>query len=854
MSSFKDIFLSKCIQSLRAKGLDNEQYRSRLKTEIKEVDNQDEYKYFIEAYNSNYKFEKNENNLLVAYLLGLCDDFDISQPPTFVQGDFPDVDVDYLPIVRDYLKNNWSKQQFTEANVCAIGNYTTFGIKSSLIDMARVFDKDRQEILALTTKLGLKDEDGKDLTFEKALEEFPELNKYCEVNPDVANAAKNLVSRNRGMGMHAGGLIISSKALDELVPLVRGKDGAAASAFVEGLHGTDLGPLGLVKFDLLVVDALYKIALACKAIKDRHGLKTICADISGDDWSDTVYLNDPKALSLAARGELRCVFQFDSSGIRDLAKRCNVSCFDDLVALSALYRPGPMQMSMHDAYINRKNGDEEYDLPELLKPILGNTYAVIAYQEQLMKILNKVGDIPLTHCEKARKAISKKKEKDFLPYKEAFLANGQKNLGWQPEKLQELWDQIVSFAGYGFNKSHAVAYTYLTSRMLWLKAHYPLEFFWAVMKCEGKFEKIKDIKIEAQKYGIKVNKVNINRSKVDFDIVGDEVFMGFSNIKGIGEEVATEIVSKQPYTSFEDFLARYGTETTVLKPLIGLGLFGGDRALLHEYLEYYKDQIKKREDRGKRFIKSKEKITQEMAFLLPDHVSAEEILKATESLRDGSKGEFTELMQTRGIVVDTDQAFKVFKKYKKAVDGYKQKTSEDVILPLSEFKFTGDLDDKYKTLYSEIPQLAEEMYYGFAWDHLLEYSPDYQGGLTFASLEDSGVFDAAYVECQVVAAPKERTSKKNTVYYTVDVEDSNGEKQTITVWSDDYKKFQEEFEYWEGTRKGSCMQLKVAPPGPGFKSYTMFSPPKQVKHKIIPKEKEDDDRLLIMRRPILKIE
>jgi DNA polymerase III alpha subunit len=847
----KELLIEICVKSLREKGLDDENHRNRLKTEIKEIDNQDEFKYFLELYHTSTRFPTNENNLLVAFLLGLCSDFDIKTEPKYLVGDWPDVDQDYLPLVRDYLKNTWAQEAFGADRVCAIGNYTTFGIKSSLIDMARVFDKDRQEILALTTKLGLKDEDGKDLTFDKALEEFPELKKYCDENPDVAQSAKNLVGRNRGMGMHAGGLIISSKSLDELVPLVRGKDGVAASAFVEGLHGTDLGPLGLVKFDLLVVDALHKIALACKAIKDRHGLKAICADSSNEDWSDTSYLNDPDALAMAARGELRCVFQFDSAGIRDLAKRCNVDSFDELVLLSSIYRPGPMGVGMHDAYIARKHGEEEYEIHNLLKPILGKTKGIIVFQEQLMQVLNKVGDIPLAHCEKARKAISKKKEKDFLVYKEAFLVNGQKNLGWTLDEVQRLWDQILTWAGYGFNKSHAVAYTYLTSRMLWLKAHHPLEFFWAVMKCEGKFEKIKDIKIEAQKYGVKINRVNLNKSRIEFAIVGEEIYMGLANIKGIGGEVAAAIVANQPYNSFEDFLVKYGTETTVLKPLIGLGIFGDDRAALHEYLEYYKSQIKKREDRLKRFNKSKEKTVQEMAFLLPDALPAQEFMDwLLDVYKDEDKKAFVSLVQSKGVN-NIDQVFKVFSKYRKALESHATKVAEDVLVPLSEFKPTGELEAKYEKIYGDIIQVAEEIYYGFAWDHLLEYSPDYQGGMTFAAARDIGVDEPRYVECQIVAKPKKKISKKDTPYYVVDVEDANGEKQSITVWSDDYNRFKEEFEFWDGTKKGHCIQLKISPPSPGFKTYTMYSPPRMVKHKFIPKDKQFDDRLGVMRRPIL---
>lgn len=619
MADVKDVVLSACVKALREQNLDNEQFRNRLKAEIKEIDVQMEYEYFYDLYKKKAKFAQNENNLLVAKLLGLVDDFDIEKESTFIQGEFPDVDIDYLPMVRDYIKNVWAPKQFGIENVCAIGNYTTFGIKSSLIDMARVHGRSRQEILDLTTKIGLKDDDGKTFTWQKALEQYPDLKNYCEANPDVADSASRLMNRNRGSGMHAGGLIISNQRIDSLVPLIRGKDGVHASAFVEGLSGTDLGPLGLIKFDLLVITNLVQIAKACKIIKDRHGITSICALPGKSDWSDTSYLEDPESLKLANDGKLKCIFQFDSEGIREMVRKGGVTCFEDIVAFAALYRPGPLGMKMDERFIERKRGRESYTLHPVLQPILGNTYGVLVYQEQIMKILRAVGLIPDIHCEIVRKAISKKKVKIFARYKEMFIKNGQAILGWTFEQVNDLWNQIEAFAEYGFNKAHSVAYAYISSRLLWLKAHYPLEFFTAILSCEKDHDKIKEYKHEAESMGIKLERIKINQSKVRFDIDGDTIYMGFANIKGIGDEVAERIVQYQPYKNFEDFLDRFGTDAKVLKPLIALRTFDDAEPLkLYEYYEYYKQEVKKKEERNKRNLATLQKYREEFLYLVPE--------------------------------------------------------------------------------------------------------------------------------------------------------------------------------------------------------------------------------------------
>ena len=235
-NSMPEQLMKLCAKGFQMKGLGDE-YAAQLKEEMREVAAQDAENYFLSLYEKGVKYPYNQNNLLTPYLLGIVPDFNISNPPEADFGDYPDVDLDYIAVIRDYLKHEWAPKTFGHENVCSIGNYTTFGIKSAFIDMARVFGCDRDEILSLTTKLGLKDEDGKELTFDKALEEHPELNAYCERNPDVADAVQHCLHRNRGMGVHAGGLIISNKRLDALVPLVRGKDDTPVSAWVEGLRG-----------------------------------------------------------------------------------------------------------------------------------------------------------------------------------------------------------------------------------------------------------------------------------------------------------------------------------------------------------------------------------------------------------------------------------------------------------------------------------------------------------------------------------------------------------------------------------------------------------------------------------------
>lgn len=456
--------LKLCVSSLEKKGLSEDQrYKDRLKKELKEIDAQGEHEYLLNLQN---QFQSkglilpyNQHNLLVYYLLDLCKDFDIEKEYAWSQGEFPDIDIDYLKDVRDYIKRTWAAENFGQDKICEIGTYGTSGIKSAILDMARVHDAEKDRIQSITTKMSDKDEEGHDLEWEKALEIYPEFKSYCEDHPEVASAAEALLDRIRTGGVHAGGLIVSDRRLDGFVPLeVRmvnkeNPNGVICSAWTEGLNRQDLGPVGLIKFDLLVISNLMQIALACNLIKKRHGIKKICAAPNQWDFSDLSYLNDPESLAMADKGDLKCIFQFDSEGIRNLVKRGGVSSFDDLAAYSAIYRPGPLNMSMDVHYCKRKRGEESYEIHPLMQKSLAKTYGILVYQEQIMDILRVVGEIPDMHTEKVRKAISKKKVKDFIKYKEVFIKNGQKNLGESEEYVENLWQTIESFSEYGFNKT-----------------------------------------------------------------------------------------------------------------------------------------------------------------------------------------------------------------------------------------------------------------------------------------------------------------------------------------------------------------------------------------------------------------
>lgn len=921
-------------------------YKDRLKKELKEIDAQAKHEYYVELYDKfqaeNLVFPKNEHNNLVDYALGLADEFDIESPSAFNQGESPDIDIDYLRPVRDYLKRDWAPKRFGRDSVCEIGTYGTSGIKGALLDIARVYSKDHNEIQAITKGIQdkIQDDDGEThemewwrifeiasfaispkkhadalrlelerrvknketIDYEEIYHEqkarvlesegrintdspYVQLAEYCERNPEVASAAKTVLERNRSGGVHAGGLVVSSVPLSSFVPLeVRlvnkeNPSGIICTAWTEGLNRQDLGPVGLIKFDLLVINNLMQIALATHLIKERHGLERICALPGKWDWSDLSYLNDPKALEMANRADLKCIFQFDGEGIQKLVKRGGVTSFDDLAAYSALYRPGPLNMGMDVKYCRRKKWALNHDDPDgepfnihpVMEKSLGVTYGILAYQEQVMDILRLVGLIPDMLTEKVRKAISKKKIAEFTPYKTMFMENGQKTLGVNKEFVEDLWAQIESFAEYGFNRSHAYAYTYISSRLLWLKAHYPLEFYTAVLMCESDTDKFREYKLDAKYHGINVCPVNINKSKANFHIEDNSIYFGFANIKGIGEAIANKIVEGQPYTNFEDFLQRFGTEAAVLKPLVALKVFDEpqDRITLRKYSEFYKKQSAGRKARQTRYLASLDQKAKEMREMLLTEISEndpdfERLCEFTEAGRELRESRFEGVMRgvpqtLRGVERIKSVKFSkllnaIADKRDSSVRNFEMKEREDDVDPITLSTFNGQnikLDPKEEELLSDYlvvngersyPE-AERLYYGFQWTHVLESCDDYKGETIDAFLdqaENQGLSEGP-IEVLIKNVVK-RKSKKDVVFYSIDIEDANSKTMKVNVWQDDYERFKEEFV------AGALLRIRVRPPSGGFNTLTFVSYPKH-KKKFMP-SKDLDERVVVLRSPV----
>ena len=431
MEDSRDRLLKICVKGLGIRGLDDQASRDRLRAEIKEIDNQAEHDYFLDLYDKNAKFGKNENNLIVPYLMGLTDEFDLSKEAKHIQGEFPDIDVDYLPVVQEYLRNQWCPATFGRDKVVNIGNYGTFGIKSALLDMARVHGADYQEIQTITKNLVDKDEEGRPLSWDKALEATPELAAYCERNPEIADAASRLIDRNRGRGKHAGGTVVSSIKIDDLVPVMIDTDGNPVSGWTEGLHEQDLQPVGLIKFDVLAVKDLLRIAHCCNLVKQRHPeIKGISVREGGSDWTDTSYLNDPKALELANRAETRGIFQFDGEGMRKLIKSGGVDRFEDLVAYSALFRPGPLNCVQENTLVNTDSGYKEI---KKLKPGL-DKIAYVDVNKQIRHTdkfaLIKTGVKKLVKVTtKSGKIIICSPDHKILTEKHGFLEAGKLKIG-----------------------------------------------------------------------------------------------------------------------------------------------------------------------------------------------------------------------------------------------------------------------------------------------------------------------------------------------------------------------------------------------------------------------------------------
>jgi len=463
----------------------------------------------------------------------------------------PDIDMDFCQARRqeilDYVINKYGR-----VNVAQIITFGKLQAKGVIRDVARVLDMPYSQADAMA-KL-IPDELGINLTDSYAKE--PKIKELCESNPlakrtwDYALALEGL---NRNAGTHAAGVVISNEPLWKKTPIFKptGQDTLATQ-----YNGKYVEDVDLIKFDFLGLKTLTVIEEALQLVEKRHGKRI---DFIKED------INDRGVYDYISTGDTLGLFQIESAGMQDLAKKLKPSGFEDIIAMLALYRPGPMESGMLDDFVERKHGRAEitYMFPEL-EPILKPTYGVIVYQEQVMQIVQTIGGFSLGGADLVRRAMGKKIKEEMDRLKEEFAIGAEKK-GFDKAKARELFDLIVKFAGYGFNKSHSAAYAMITFYTSFLKYYYPTEFMAAILTLEkNNTDKVVKYVDELKRLNITLRPPNINRSDLVFqadEIDGEKiVFFGMGAIKGAGDVAINSIIQTRneggEFKDMSDFVSR----------------------------------------------------------------------------------------------------------------------------------------------------------------------------------------------------------------------------------------------------------------------------------------------------------
>ena len=446
----------------------------------------------------------------------------------------PDIDIDFCKERRGEIIR-YVKEKYGEANVAQIGTFGTLAARAAIRDVGRALGiplpRVNQVIKMVPEKLGI--------TLDKALAESDELKATYDSDGEVRellDLARKIEGLARNVGTHAAAVVIADRPLTEYVPLgkVTGK-----TDIITQWSMNDVEAAGLLKMDFLGLRNLTILSKAVEIIEQTRGKKVDPHQFP---------LDDPETFQLLQRGETKGIFQLESGGIRDLLQKMKPDHFGDIIATNALYRPGPLEGGMVQQYIDVKHGRKKADYQHpVLEAVLTETHGVMVYQEQVMRILNRLGNIPLAAAYTCIKAISKKKEAIIAANYEQFIEGAVAN-GFDKKKANDLWEMILKFAGYGFNKSHSTAYALIAYQTAYLKTHYPVEFMAALLSGDipGRNFSRKDSLVEhledCRKREIEVVPPDVNHSDTDFSVVEGRVHFGLSAIKGCGGGAAEAVV------------------------------------------------------------------------------------------------------------------------------------------------------------------------------------------------------------------------------------------------------------------------------------------------------------------------
>ncbi len=468
----------------------------------------------------------------------------------------PDIDVDFCQERRGEVIE-YVTQKYGKDNVAQVATFGKLLAKGVILDVGRVLGMPLQDTIAMNKlipdELGITLREHKSKTGDEmvpgAWELEPKLRELVASNPlaqQVWNYACELEGLNRNTGKHAAGVVISNEELWKKSPIFVDKNGDYVTQYSKDF----LEDVDLIKFDFLGLKTLDVIDKTLKQIERRHGEKL--------DW-EKVGFCDAKTYESIQTGNTLGIFQIESAGMMALAANLKPDCFEDLIAMIALYRPGPMDL-LPD-FIDIKHGKKEMVFAfKEIEPILKPTYGIIVYQEQVMQLVQTVGGFSLGGADLVRRAMGKKKVDEMARLKQEYL-DGAKKRGFDAAKADHLFEQIMEFAKYGFNKSHAAAYAMITYQTAYLKTHYPAEFMAALVSTESKnIDKVGVYVEEMARLGIEFKRPSINDSVADFGVVGNSILYGFSAIKGVGEAAVENILKVREesgkFESLEDLISR----------------------------------------------------------------------------------------------------------------------------------------------------------------------------------------------------------------------------------------------------------------------------------------------------------
>ncbi|HEY6939223.1 MAG TPA: DNA polymerase III subunit alpha [Terriglobales bacterium] len=524
---------------------------------------------------------------LVSYAMGITDIDPLQHDLLFERFlnpervSMPDIDIDFCMNRRGEVIN-YVTQKYGLENVAQIITFGTMAAKAAIKDVGRAMEIPYAEVDRIAKMVPTT----LNITIDRALEDSPPLKTAYENEGQVKqliDTAKKLEGLVRNSGVHAAGVVISPRPLIELVPLHRTKNDEIVTAF----DMTAIEKLGLLKMDFLGLTTLTILDDALKLIAQTRGQQMTLDDIPLED-NETYEKVFHKGLTSG-------VFQFESHGMRDVLRRYQPNSIQDLTALNALYRPGPIQGGMIDDFIDRKHGRKkiEYELPEL-EENLKETLGVIVYQEQVMQIANRLAGYSLGEADLLRRAMGKKKPEEMAKQRERFV-EGATQRGFPPRKIEKIFDLMEQFAGYGFNKSHSAAYALLAYHTAYLKTHFPVEFMAALLtSVTGNTDEVVKYINECREMGIAVEAPDINVSDANFTPHGAAIRFGLAAVKNVGHNAIESIVAARKelgrFQSIYQFCEKVDLRLLnkrVLESLIKSGAMDslGRRAQLMEVLD-----------------------------------------------------------------------------------------------------------------------------------------------------------------------------------------------------------------------------------------------------------------------------